>query len=307
MMNPASHPYRDEQFYATLAALKYEASGPWVLAIPRPDLDPSSKTLFSGHVVYDIKKKVDQMATMHVVSVGPGRVRLGYREHIPCKSGDMILVNLREAGHWIVLQGRTYYLFTGDVALCSLYRTTKPTTAPEFGTPERAEWDDAWFWNILHVLNDYVLLGRDPEAEKAMRNGPETRLHIPDQFQTDGTRSDGERDNRFPIVYRRVLGVGPGRWLTRESDLGIVEREETKFEGQPGCMLAMCKTVKAASFTFQGCPLEIMHASSTLVFERELTGPSQVALELHDSVAKPMTWDAVPEDTEEEEDPDTLR
>lgn len=300
MMKPAPYPFRDELFEKATAAMPYPAAGPWVLAIPRPDLDPTSKTIYGGHVIYDIRKKVDQVAVMHVVSAGPGRVRLGYREHIPCKTGDLVLVNLREAGHWIVLHGVTYYLFTGDVALATIYRTVKPVTAPTFGTPEREEWENAWFWNLNHVLNDYVLLGRDPEAEKQMRLGPETRLFLPDQWQTDGTRSDGERDSRFPIVYRRVLGCGPGRWMTRESDLGMVERTETKFEGKPGCMLAMCKTVKAAAFTFQGAPLEVIHASSTLVFERA----DEVVMELHSSVDKPMTWDAVPEDDEEEEDPD---
>jgi hypothetical protein len=313
----ADKQYRDARFCKVLEGLSTlhrmrRAAGPWVLALPREDLDPMSKARFdaSAHVSYAINKKVDQVAAMHVLSVGPGRVRLGYREHIPVKPGDLVLVNLREAGHWISLGFpwgvETLYLFTGDVPFARMYRTSKPVDAPRQGDsgPEddaqfkarREAWSDQMFWNIRNVLGDYVLLGRDPQAEKEMRNGEGTLLHLTEASQADGVRSDNQRDNRFPIVYRRVLGVGPGRWLTRESDLGIVEREETKSEAQPGDMMAMCRTVRAASFMFQGMPLEAIHAASVLVYD----GPSSsdwrgvapsTPVEVHESVPQPIPWD----------------
>jgi hypothetical protein len=311
--------YIDERFRKALDGLRQDrrfkrAAGPWIMALPRGDLDPSSKTMETSHVDYKINAKVNQVAVMHVLSVGPGRVRMGWREHIPVVPGDLCLVNLREAGHWMSL-GMSYgvetvYLFTGDVPFATMYRTDKPAEAPQHGTPEREAWNDALFWNIQDVLSDYVILGRDPEEERKMRNGPKTRLHLTDQSQTDGVRSDSARDDRFPIVYRRVLGVGPGRWMTRENDLGMVEREETKSEANPGDMMALCKTVQAAGFTFQGMPLEVIHAASTLIFEGAdptplIDGPgsSGERLEVHESVAKPLTWDEPSEDTEEDPEP----
>lgn len=319
--------YRDERFEKILAGLRTEiklrrAAGPWVLALPREDLDMSSKSIATGHVKYEINAKNNQIAVMHVLTTGPGRVRLGYREHIPAQPGDLCLVNLREAGHWISLGFawgvETLYLFTGDVPFAKVYRTSKPQEAPAQGTPEREIWNDAWFWNIGEMLSDYVLLGRDPEAERFMRMGPATRLHLTGASQTDGVRSDNSRDNRFPIVYRRVLGVGPGKWLTRESDLGVVDREETKSEAQPGDMMAMCKSVQAASFTFQGCPLEVIHAASVLVWDTSpepvpcpwdpsmvMSGAdgTQPTIEVHESVPKPLTWDEPGDDPEEDPDP----
>ena len=306
------------------AALIKRGAGPWILALPRPDLDPSSKvpTIGTSHVTYKLNAKENQVAVMHVLTTGPGRVRLGYREHIPVSCGDLCLVNLREAGHWISLGigggVENLYLFTADVPFAKMYRTGKPSHAPQqfVGEPDaefrarRDGWNDAWLWNIAEVLSDYVLLGRDPVAEKKMRNGEGTRLHIPGTTQTDGVRSDDHRDNRFPIVYRRILGVGPGRWMTRESDLGVVEREETKCEARPGDMMAMCKSVQAAGFTFQGAPLEVIHAASVLVFEGAageagagFAGSDQGSLDVHESVPKPLTWDEPNEDEEVDPEP----
>lgn len=318
-----SHPqFRDALFEEHLSALIYKASGPWVLALPRADIDPTSKTrLDFAQATYKINAKENVVAMMHVLSRGPGRVRLGFREHIPVDVGDLVMVNLREAGHWITLHGRTYYLFTGDVPFARVFRTDKPAEPPQREITESDEaykvrrdaWHDAWFWNIGDMLSDYVLLGRDPPAELKMLQGPETLIARTEASQGDGVRSDDARDNRFPIVYRRIMGVGPGKWLTRESDLGIVEREETKCEGKPGHMMAMCKTVQAASFTFQGCPLEVIHAASVLVHETSeafysrLPGgdvavtPLEVAV--HESVAKPLTW-VDPDETPVDEDPD---
>lgn len=307
--------YRDEKFEKALAALRYRTAGPWILALPRADLNVASKSpdVSTAHVEYKINAKENQVATMHVLAKGPGRVRLGYREHIPAEVGDLVLVNLREAGHWISLDAGTCYLFTGDVPFARIYRTDKSPTPPtrdvivegdttwieadEALKARREAWNDAWAWNIGDVLSDYVLLGRDPEAEREMRNGPATLLHIPGNAQTDGTRSDNGRDSRFPIVYRRVLGVGPGKWMTRETDLGVVDREECKSEAQPGDMMAMCKTVQAASFTFQGAPFEVIHAASVLVVQ-EKGFPS---VEVHDSVPQALKWDEL---NEVEEDPD---
>jgi hypothetical protein len=311
----ADQQYRDERFSRVLNGLSTihrmrRAAGPWVLALPREDLDPTSKTRFdaSAHVTYEINKKVDQVACMHVLSVGPGRIRLGYREHIPVKPGDLCLVNLREAGHWISLGFpwgvETLYLFTGDVPFARIYRTSKPLEAPrqdDLETDEgykarRVAWSDQLFWNIRDVLGDYVLLGRDPNSEKEMRHGEGTKLVVPGTALTDGSASDNQRNNRFPIVYRRVLGVGPGRMMTRESDLGIVEREETKSEAQPGDMMAMCKTVAAAAFMFQGMPLEAIHAASVLVYDGPPSSdwrgvaPS-TSVEVHESVPQPIPWD----------------
>jgi hypothetical protein len=301
--------YRDERFERCLAGLRSDtklkrAAGPWILALPRPDLDPSSRSVTTSHVDYKINAKVNQVAVMHVLSVGPGRVRMGWREHMPVSQGDLVLVNLREAGHWMSLglNGgvETLYLFTADVPFARIYRTDKPETPPLAGTPERDAWHDAWSWNISDVLSDYVLLGRDPEAERYMSNGPRTLLHVPGTLQTDGLRSDDSRDSRFPIIYRRVLGVGPGRWMTRENDLGMVEREETKSEAKPGDMMALCRTVQAAAFTFQGAPLEVIHAASTLIYEETFIERS---VEVHESVPIPLTWTDPGDDDEEEPDP----
>lgn len=321
-----SHPqFRDEKFREALEALPYAAKGPWVLALPRADIDPVSKlTLdFGSEAAYTINAKVNVVAMMHVLSHGPGRVRLGWREHIPVDVGDLVLVNLREAGHWITLHGRTYYLFTGDVPFARVFRTSKSADPPLLmpGEPDaeyakrRMAWNDEWFWNIQDVLSDYVLLGRDPQAEREMMNGPDTLIHLTKQSGSDGHRSDNARDNRFPIVYRRVMGVGPGKWLTRESDLGIVEREETKSEARPGHMMAMCKTVAAAAFHFQGCPLEAIHAASVLVGESSQAHYTYrsdgsmkaevLEVDIHESVPQPLTW-VDPDDTAVDEDPDAV-
>jgi hypothetical protein len=304
--------YTDETFEKVQAKLRHRTTGPWILALPRPDLDPTSKdpSVSTDHVKYEINAKVDQVAVMHVLAKGPGRVRLGFREHIPVEVGDVVLVNLREAGHWLSLEGETLYTFTGDVPFARMYPTGKPRTPPlqaDYLAPEdfkaaREAWADAWAWNIQDVLSDYVLLGRDPEAERQMRLGPTTLLHIPGNAMTDGTRSDNARDNRFPIVYRRILGVGPGKWMTRESDLGVVDREEARCEGRPGDMMAMCKTVKAAGFTFQGAPFEVIHAASCMIID----DPQAIApTVVHVSCGNEIPF-ALPND-EEEEIPETVR
>jgi hypothetical protein len=317
-----SQQFRDDKFNEALASLRYKTAGPWILAMPRSDLDPTSKARFgfSDMAAYKLNAKDNVVAVMHVMAKGPGRVRLGYREHIPVEVGDLVLVNLREAGHWITLDGRDFYLFTGDVPFARVVRTSKPETAPQQYEGERDDayrerrlaWADEWFWNISDVLSDYVLLGHDPVAARQMMQGPETLIERTQKHLGDGVRSDDGRENRFPIVYRRVMGVGPGKWLTRESDLGIVEREETKSEARPGHMLAMSKTLAAAAFTFQGAPFEVIHAASVLVIETSEkvhyavpggTRSEPLQVEVDGSVAKPLSW-VDPDDTEAEEDPD---
>lgn len=299
--------FRDEKFNEALATLKaagISAKGPNVLALARPELDPSSRVHYSlgtgSH--YEVKAKTDKVAMMHVVSVGRGRVRLGFREHIPVSEGDMILVNLREAGHWLFLEGILFYTFTGDVAMASVYRTTKPLTPPPAEDREaRAAWHDELFWNLHKPLNDYVVLGRDPKAEIEMRNGPNKLIEPTEQSMSDGTRSDDGRDSRFQIVYRRVLGAGPGRRWRREID-GLPDYEFSAPEVVPGDMMSFTTAVRAADFVFQGMPLQIAHAGSVLVGKlpphvTRVTGAENIAM--HESCAKPIPWDV-----ETELDPD---
>jgi hypothetical protein len=306
--------YRDEKFNEALErySRRHRPGAQWVVAIPRGDLDPSSRVRYDmgSHVDYRLSAKADQVAVMHVIGVGRGRVRLGYREQIPVDVGDLVLINMREAGHWQVIEGLLTYWFTGEIAMVRMYRTDKPLTVPIGATADetrdlRTRWEDELFWNVKDVLNDYVVLARDPDAERYMQRGPETLLHIPASFQTDGTKSDDARDNRFPIVYRRVLGAGPGRTFRRESDLGLVEREETRPECQPGDMLTYPKTIRAATFTFQGMPLEVIHCATTMDIMHGnatalATGAEKTAV--HPDVPTPCTWDVENELDQEEED-----
>lgn len=309
--------YRDEKFNEALTAYRdrglNKPGAQWVVALPRPDFDPTSRTRFEfgDHVSYKLGTKEDQVAVMQVLGVGDGRVRLGLREVMPVAVGDIILLNLREAGHWQYIEGILTYWFTGDVAMARIYRTDKPTEPPVRDPGESAEsysarrdhWHDALFWNLRDVLNDYVLLGRDPAAEHILRNGPEKLIQAPDTVMADGARSDDARDNRFPIVYRRVLGAGPGRVMRSVSDLGLVEREETKSEAQPGDMLSYVKNFKAATFVFQGMPLEVIHAASTLNIKlgsawHRLDAQS---VDVHQSCEKPLAWDAPSEVDDQEQ------
>jgi len=287
---------------------RLKTQGPWVIALPRPDLHPASRTRIdmTDMVKYTINAKINVVALMHVVAVGTGRVRLGYREIIPVEPGDLVLVNLREAGHWMNLHGTEFYCFTGDVAIARVYRTAK-TITPPLDPVDWDRWNDELYWNIKDVLNDYVICGRDPVAERAMMQGPEKLVwQSSDAGMTDGTRSDDMRDNRFPMVYRRVLGAGPGRCMRRESDLGIIEREETISVAQPGDMICYAKSVAAADFTFQGMPLQAIHCASGLVIEHGDetfggTGARQTIV--HESVPQPIPW-VDPDDTEEDADPE---
>lgn len=303
--------YIDDKWKAAKAtfdeAPRLGTQGPWVVALPRPDLDPSSRARIdmTDMVKYPINAKVDVVAVLHVIAKGRGRVRLGYREVIPVEVGDLVLVNLREAGHWVNLRGTEFYTFTGDVAIARIYRTTKPVTPP-LDPEARAIWHDELYWNLKDVLNDYVLCGRDPKAEHAMMRGPERLIVPPASSMTDGVRSDDMRDNRFPMLYRRVFGAGPGRTMRRESDLGVVEREETVSEAQPGDMICFTKSVAAASFTFQGMPLQALHCASELIIEhssetRERTGAERTIV--HETVPQPIPW-VDPNDTPEDVDPE---
>lgn len=287
----------DEKFQKAREAIgRKRAAGPHVWALARPELDPSSRVHYElgTGANYDIKAKTDQVAMMHVLSAGPGRMRLGYREHVSVAPGDMVLVNLREAGHWMYVGGVLIYTFTSDVAMAKVYRTDKPLTAPE-DREARDLWRDELFWNLREVLNDYVVLGRDPRAEAEFRGGSGERLiEFTDASLADGTRSDDARDSRFPIVYRRVLGAGPGRRWRREFD-GLPDYEHSLPEVQPGDVMAYTKSVKAAELTFQGAPLEIIHSASVLGFEDN-------SLVAHQSCAKPIPWDVEKETDAEEED-----
>jgi hypothetical protein len=304
--------YIDERFTASLAT--YSANGhrpgdPWVVAIPRPDLDPASRVRYdmSVHTEYDIKAKTDKVAVLQVLAAGRGRVRLGWREQVPVTTGDLVLVNLREAGHWIYIRGMLCYYFTAEVAMARMYRTTKPRVVDLAGATDaelraaREVWEDQLFWNIKDILNDYMLLGRDPKAETEYRNGPETRIELTQSALGDGMPSDNSRDNRFPIVYRRVLGVGPGRGFRREDDLGFPEYVHSRSEAVPGDMLAYCRTVRAAEMTFQGSPIEFIHASSLL----DLSASRGRRVEMHQSCASAVPWD-VPSEVDSDED-DALR
>lgn len=309
--------YRDEKFEQALEAYRGGGHSPgaqWVVAIPRSDLDPSSRVRWGmGDMVdYRLSAKADQVAVMHVIGVGKGRVRLGYREQIPVSVGDLVLINMREAGHWQVIEGVLTYWFTGEIAMLRMYRTDKPIEAPVPFTGESDEsykatrdaWQDAVFWNIKDVLNDYVVLGRDPKAERRMMRGPDSLIHMTDATMGDGTKSDDARDNRFPIVYRRVLGAGPGRTFRRESDLGLVEREETKPEAQPGDMLTYPRTIKAATFTFQGMPLEVIHCATTMDVQHCNATALAIGSErtvVHPEVPTPIPWDVENEIDDEEE------
>lgn len=305
--------YRDDTFEKALHTYKdagNRAAGPWICALPRPDLDPSSRVRYdlAAGINYDIKAKTDQVAVMHVLSVGKGRVRLGHREVIPVAEGDLVLVNLREAGHWVYVEGVCCYFFTGDVAMARMYRTHKSEHPPLFMENEhvesyrerRARWEDELFWNIRDVLNDYVILGRDPEAERLMRNGAGTLVEIPGTAMTDGTRSDDARDNRFPVVYRRVLGAGPGRAFRRESDLGMPEWAHSVPEVEPGDMLCFSKNVRAANLEFQGMRLDVIHAASVINAKQPHRAPAP-NLSIQESCAAELPWDHESE-TDAEED-----
>lgn len=301
--------FLDEKFLD--ARERYTKAGhrpgaPWVLALPRPELDPSSRVHFSlgTHADYEIGSKVDRVAMMHVVATGTGRVRLGFREQVPVQSGDMVLVNLREAGHWASIEGMTLYGFTHDVAMARVYRTTKTLTAPE-DQDERAAWRDEVYWNLRDVLNDFVVLGRDPNAERLYRVGDgEKRILLTDESYADGTRSDDTRGrtgrlaNRFPIVYRRVLGAGPGRIYRKECELGFPDYVVNRSEAEPGDMMAFCKTVKAAEFMFQGMPLEITRAASIFDFQRG----RDPRIEIHESCGNEIPFDKPSEIERDAED-----
>lgn len=292
-------PFVDQRYLEALDAYRsggHRACGPNIIALARPELDPSSRVHYSlgTGANYELKAKTDKVALMHVISVGPGRVRLGFREQMPVVAGDMVLVNLREAGHWVFIEGALFYTFTGDVAMAKIYRTDKPEAAPEFAENEHIEsyrdrrkfWQDELFWNLHEVLNDYVVLGRDPNAEQAYRRGPNKLIEMTQTSLADGTRSDDERDSRFNVVYRRVLGAGPGRVWRREVD-GLPDYEHSAPEVSPGDMMMYTKAVRAAELTFQGMPLEIIHAASAL--DRKAADGSK--LSMHESVAQPIPWD----------------
>lgn len=300
--------YLDERWVEADAALgNYRAGGPWIVALARPELDPSSRVHFRLHDAdYKIGEKKDRVAMMQAVRVGAGRVRCGHREVPQVAPGDMVLVNLREAGHWIVLRGTAFYLFTNDVAMARVYRTDKPVEPPlPSGDPvldrqARGQWQDALFWNIRDVLNDYVVLARDPNAEKLMRSGDGHRIITPDTVLSDGARSDNLRDNRFPVVYRRVLGAGPGRSYRREED-GVADWVHSAPEVSPGDMMALSKNVRSADFTFQGMPLEIIHANSVLVYE-----DGDLVAAVDESLPTPIKFDVPAPDEDEEPAPPTL-
>lgn len=290
--------FKDEAFHAAheLYSRRHRPGGQWVCAIPRPELDPSSRVRYdmAAGTSYDIKAKTDQVAVMHVIGVGQGRVRLGFRESVPVQVGDLVLINLREAGHWMYIEGLLTYWFTADVAMLRMYRTTKPLTAPPPG-PEREAWHDALFWNIKDVLNDYVVLGRDPGAETRYRSGEETLIELPGTALADGTRSDDSRDSRFPIVYRRVLGAGPGRAWRREVD-GLPDYVHSAPEVQPGDMMTSTTAVRAATFTFQGMPLQVIHGASTL----DIMG-AQCSNYVDESVPQAVPWDVESEIDDQEQ------
>lgn len=304
--------FRDDRFIDALErySRRHRAAGPNIIALPRPELDPSSRVHYSLGTgsSYEIDAKTDRVAMMHVLSAGPGRVRLGYREQVPVSTGDMVLVNLREAGHWLHIEGVLCYTFTSDVAMARVYRTDKPEVYNDgkggqsmtLQAEARARWQDALFWNLRDVLNDYVVLGRDPNAEVLYRKGPGTLIEVPDSVLSEGTTSDDGRNKRFPIVYRRVLGAGPGRGFRRESDLGFPDYVHSRSEAEPGDMIAYTTSVRAATLTFQGMPLEIIHAASVLDVQTD-----RVRVEVHESVPVPIPWD-VPNETDRDED-DQLR
>lgn len=301
--------YIDEKFHKAYDAYHGNGHRPgpqWVVAIPRPDCDPSSRVHYRmGDMAdYNINAKTAQVAMLHVLAAGKGRVRLGYREQVQVAPGDLVAVNLREAGHWIYVEGILCYFFTAEVAMFRMYRTEKPELLEghhghesiEAYAVRRSAWQDQLFWNIRDVLNDYVLLGRDPQAEREYRNGVGTRIHIPGTSQTDGTRSDNARDNRFPVVYRRVLGVGPGRGYRREDDLGFPEYVHSRSEASPGDMLVYSRNVRAAEMQFQGSPFEIIHAASAIDWHTP-----RGHIEVHESCATPIPWD-VPNEADGDED-----
>lgn len=301
--------FLDEKFqraHETYTKAGHRPGAPWIVALARPELDPSSRVHFSlgTQADYEIGTKTDRVAMMHVIAAGRGRVRLGYREQVPVQSGDMVLVNLREAGHWASVEGLTLYYFTADVAMARVYRTTKTLTPPE-GAEARLAWYDELYWNLRDVLNDYVVLGRDPNAERLYRVGEGKKILLTDESFADGTRSDdtrgktGRLQNRFPVVYRRVLGAGPGKAFRREDDLGFPEYVHSRSEAEPGDMMAYCKTVRAAEFEFQGMPLEIIHASSILDYQEG----RQPRLEVHETCGTPIPFDEL---NEPEAEPDEL-
>jgi hypothetical protein len=285
----------------------HRPGAPWVLALPRPELDPSSRVHFSVGTQsdYEIGTKTDRVAMMHVIAAGRGRVRLGFREQVPVQSGDMVLVNLREAGHWASIAGLTLYGFTSDVAMARVYRTVKTLTPPA-AIEDRAAWHDDLYWNIRDVLNDFVVLGRDPNAERLYRLGDTPRrIELTDASYADGTRSDDTRSktghltNRFPMVYRRVLGAGPGRCYRKEDELGFPDYVVNRSEAEPGDMLAYCKTVRAAEFMFQGMPLEIIRSASIFDYQEG----RQPRLNVQESCGSPIPYD---EPSEDEAEPDEL-
>lgn len=257
---------KSEEFRKVIAP--YRAVGSLIICRPRPDLDPSSRTIPTSNVKYTVGEKEKKLGIMEVMKVGPGRVRLGYREPVDVQEGDLVMISLMTAAHWLVFGGLTYYCFTNEAACAKMHRTDKSLTPPPPG-PERDLWNEQDFWKI-ETLQDFVLLAEDNEAFKQMyfKYGGASKLILDDTSFADGYESDSKGLRKFPIAYRRILQTGPGKYL-KAIDYGIdlAMMEVQKCDAPIGASAVMTTATQVMQFKFQGRELSFIRSAQMLCWK----------------------------------------
>jgi hypothetical protein len=237
--------------------------GSLVVARPRPELDPGTVGITGeAAVTYAIGQRIDRMGVFEVLHAGPGECRLGYRERMAVGRGDVVMVSMLTASHWVKIDGETLYIFKNEHAALRLHGDTAERVIHHeiLGDSTVRAWSAE---PRLEVLQDFVLLGDDPDGMQRLTG--RRWIGLTGRELSDGIRGDESKDNRFPIAYRRVLDAGPGKAMVSAVDaLKLIERTENRFDGPPGCLAAITTTTQVSRFRFCGRDLTLVRANQPL-------------------------------------------
>lgn len=221
-----------------------------IVGVSREKLDPSSTNLhtdFTSYYSMSGHEKAQRLGVFEVVKASAGYLRMGIYEEIPLKPGDLIAVSLDSINHWDLLDGETCAVLNWESVMGILH----PTRLLMNSHPLTFE-----------CVRDYALLSEDPEAMRraVLRDKGSSGLVLDGVALKDGIKGDTEKQNRFPILYSRLLSKGPGIRYPSVHDEGITfDVVRNTCDADIGSLVTYVSTFAAARFTWFGEPRALVN------------------------------------------------
>lgn len=193
-------------------------------------------TLLAATMYALLGKGNDQAFISEVVDYGPGVIRKGYHEGVPCVTGETVIFNYQHASYRLQERGEKRWLVRSYNVQARLDTETFEVTP----------------------LQDQILVASNPDAESIahplMKIGDRIQAHqsggaiwLPEDVDTDDVRERHPNRTGMVACYGEVLSVGPGRYRDGDWNQARCERGDLiLFDASYGTLPL---TIKGKSYT----------------------------------------------------------